>query len=230
MGSCCTSNLNMLGEDFIRELISNESLKLRKLNYMDLLNEIVSKRVDQAIPKTHIKEYLIPELYDEEKAGNYDIYFQSIIEHILSQLEENSNMYIVLFYFYPFINHDKEKTYENFFSCLRYMTKSGRYEIDRSEVQKWLTIYVTFCTKDLTNAVYSKCPPNDELSNLLIALINKPFGQSNIDKFVGKLMEILTEGGPVELITSNMFKKLMTVYDISTIENVRDFLIKKEGF
>ena len=46
MGSCCTSNSNLLAEQFVRDVLSDESLKIRKYNYMELLNEIVSKRVE----------------------------------------------------------------------------------------------------------------------------------------------------------------------------------------
>ena len=36
---------------------------------MELLNEIVSKRVGQEIPKEHIKQFLIPEFYDSSKTN-----------------------------------------------------------------------------------------------------------------------------------------------------------------
>ena len=63
MGSCCASNsrnTNLIAEQFVRDILNDESLKLRSYNYMELLNEIVSKRVEQEIPKEHIKQFLIP--------------------------------------------------------------------------------------------------------------------------------------------------------------------------
>ena len=68
MGSCCNPNSsNLMAEQFVRDILNDESLKLRKYNYMELLNEIVSKRVEQEIPKEHVKQFLIPEFFDEKK-------------------------------------------------------------------------------------------------------------------------------------------------------------------
>ena len=64
MGSCCVSDSSLLGEQFIREILSDESFVLRNYTYMELLNEIVSKRVEQEIPKEHVKQFLFPEFYD----------------------------------------------------------------------------------------------------------------------------------------------------------------------
>ena len=41
-------------------------------------------------------------------------------------------------------------------------------------------------------------------------------------------MEALTDGTPVEAITSDMFKKMFEKYDISNIENIRDFLLAEK--
>ena len=38
MGSCCVSNSTLLGEQFIRDILADESLKLRNFSYMELLN------------------------------------------------------------------------------------------------------------------------------------------------------------------------------------------------
>ena len=103
MGSCCNTNSNLIAEQFVRDVLSDESLKIRNYNYMELLNEIVSKRVEQEIPKEHIKQFLIPEFYDSNKTESNDIYIDSIFKYILDQLEDKNNMYIVLLYFYPFI-------------------------------------------------------------------------------------------------------------------------------
>ena len=135
MGSCCQSNSNLIAEQFIREILKDESLKLRNYNYMELLNEIVSKRVEQEIPKDHIKQFLIPEFYDSNKTESNDVYIESIFNYILEHLEERNNMYLVLIYFYPFIKHEQEKTHENFFNIIRFITQSHRLEISR-ECQK----------------------------------------------------------------------------------------------
>ena len=227
MGVCCVSNMNLIGEQFIRELLQSESLLIRNMDYMDLLNEIVSKRVEQEIPKNHVKEYIIPDIYDPSKNISNDLYLESILLTILSKLEENNNMYIVLLYLYPFIRHDKEKTYDNFFHCFRYITQSLLLEVKKNDVYLWLKKYITFCTKDITNAVYMKLPPSDDISNSMSDLIKTVFDESNIVNFVNKLINVMTEGeNDVNLITMDMFKKLFNEYDISTVENIRDYVLK----
>ena len=116
--------------------------KLRKYSYMELLNEIVSKRVEQEIPKEHIKQFLIPEFYDAHKTESNDVYINSIFNYILEQLGERNNMYLVLIYFYPFITHDQEKSPEHFFNTIRFITQSHRLEISRENVRKWLFNYI----------------------------------------------------------------------------------------
>lgn len=230
MGSCCTSSINMNGELFIRELLKNKALKFRDYDYMDLLNAIVTKRVEQEIPIKHIREYLIPEIYESYEADNFDLYFQSIFEKIISNLEKNNNMYKVLFYFYPFINHNKEKTYENFFNCMRFMTKSTQLAIEREKVKEWLLKYVKFCTKGITEAVASKCPPGDEIYNSLEMINNKLFSEENLQEFVDRLKECLTDekGNQSDLVTEEMYKKMINKYDIANLENVREILLKHD--
>ena len=174
--------------------------------------------------KKHIREFLIPEFYDKQKSGNYDVYFQSLFDLIVNQFDEESNMYLVLFYFYPFVRHNKEKIYENFFDCIRLITNS-KYGIGRRELENWLLKYITFCTMDITYCIYIKCPIGDDLSGSLSTLINRVFTETNIKDFTKRLISIMTDDSPVGLITIDMFKKLFNQYDISTIENVRDFIL-----
>ena len=198
------------------------------MDYLDLLNEIVSKRVEQEIPKSHVKDYIIPDIYDPTKNISNDLYLESILLTILSKLEENNNIYVVLLYLYPFIRHDKEKTYDNFFHCFRYITQSLLMEVKKNDVYVWLKKYITFCTKDITNAVYMKVPPTDDISNSLSELIRNVYTENNINKFVNKLVNVMTEEkNNVNLITVDMFKKLFNEYDISIVENIRDYILQE---
>ena len=122
MGSCCNTNSNLIAEQFVRDILKDESLKIRNYNYMELLNERVSKRVEQEIPKEHIKQFLIPEFYDSSKTESNDVYINSIFNYIIEQLEERNNMYLVLIFFYPFIKHDAEKSPENLQNCKKSLT------------------------------------------------------------------------------------------------------------
>ena len=225
MGSCCTSNSNLLAEQFVRDVLSDESLKIRKYNYMELLNEIVSKRVEQEIPKEHISQFLIPEFYDSNKTESNDIYIDSIFKYILDQLEDKNNMYLVLLYFYPFIKHEQEKIYENFFNTIRFITQSHRQEINKESVKKILFTYISFCSWGISFAVRLKLTNSDDLNNSFSSLLNGPYSETNLNKFLETLMNSLTGGQDEEIINLDMFKKMFEQYDISTIENVRDFLL-----
>ena len=225
MGSCCTNNSNLIAEQFIRDILKDESLKLRNYKYIELLNEIVSKRVEQEIPKEHIKQFLIPEFYDSNKTELNDVYINSIFNYILEHLEERNNMYLVLIYFYPFIRHEQEKTHENFFNIIRFITQSHRLEVSRENVRKWLFNYISFCSWGITVAIRRTLPTSDDLNNSFSSLINGPYSEDNLNKLLDSLMNALTGGQAEEIINLEMFKRMFDEYDISTIENVRDFLL-----
>ena len=230
MGSCCVSDSSLLGEQFIREILSDESFVLRNYTYMELLNEIVSKRVEQEIPKEHVKQFLFPEFYDANKSqyNSNDVYINSIFNYILEHLEEKNNMYLVLLYFYPFIKHENEEKHDKFFNTIRFITQSHKLEISRENVRQWLFQYISFCTWGITYAIRIKMPPADDLNNSIKLLLKETFSEDKLNNFLDKLMEALTDGVPVETITLDMFKKMFEKYDISSIENIRDFLLAEK--
>ena len=230
MGSCCVSNSSMLGEQFIREILSDESLKLRNYSYMELLNEIVSKRVEQEIPNEHVKQFLFPEFYDANKSqyNSNDVYINSIFNYILEHLEEKNNMYLVLIFFYPFIKHDDEKKCEQLFNTIRFITQSHKLEISRENVRQWLFQYISFCTWGITYAVRIKMPPSDDLNKSIKMLLSGTYSEDNLNDFLDKLMNAMSDGVPEENINLDMFKKMFEKYDISNIENIRDFLLEEK--
>jgi hypothetical protein len=220
----------MLGEKFIREILSDESLKLRNYSYMELLNEIVSKRVEQEIPKEHVKQFLFPEFYDANKSqyNSNDVYINSIFNYILEHLEEKNNMYLVLLFFYPFIKHDDEKKCEQLFNTIRFITQSHKLEISRENVRQWLFQYISFCTWGITYAVRIKMPPSDDLNKSIKMLLSRTYSEDNLNDFLDKLMNAMSDGVPEENINLDMFKKMFEKYDISNIENIRDFLLEEK--
>ena len=230
MGSCCVSNSSLLGEQFIREILSDESLKLRNYTYIELLNEIVSKRVEQEIPKLHVKQFLFPEFYDAEKSqlNSNDIYINAIFNYILTRLDERNNMYLVLFYFYPFIRHDNDKKASTFFDIIRFITQSHTLDISRENVRQWIFQYISFCSWGITYAVRTKMPPSDDLNQSIKSLLTEAYSEDNLNDFLDKLMNVLTDGVPKENITLDMFNKMFEQYDISNIENIRDFLLAQK--
>ena len=230
MGSCCVSNSSLLGEQFIREILSDESLKLRNYTYIELLNEIVSKRVEQEIPKLHVKQFLFPEFYDAEKSqlNSNDIYINAIFNYILTRLDERNNMYLVLFYFYPFIRHDNDKKASTFFDIIRFITQSHTLDISRENVRQWIFQYISFCSWGITYAIRTKMPPSDDLNQSIKSLLTEAYSEDNLNDFLDKLMNVLTDGVPKENITLDMFNKMFEQYDISNIENIRDFLLAQK--
>jgi len=230
MGSCCVSNSSTIGEQFIREILLDESFKLRNYSYMELLNEIVSKRVEQEIPKEHVKQFLFPEFYDANKSqyNANDVYINSIFNYILEHLEEKNNMYLVLLFFYPFIKQDEEKKCEQLFNTIRFITQSHKLEISRENMRQWLFQYISFCSWGVTYAVRTKMPPSDDLNKSIKMLLNGAYSEDNLNDFLDKLMNAMTDGVPEETINLEMFKKMFEKYDISNIENIRDFLLDEK--
>ena len=228
MGSCCTTNRSLIGEQFVRDILKDKSLLIRNYIYNELLNEVVSKRVEQEIPKGHVKQFLLPEFYDEKKTESNDVYIESIFNYIIEHLEEKNNMYKVLLYFYPFIKHDQEKVPENFFNCIRFITQSLRMGISRDNVRNWLFNYISFCSWGITYAIKIKLPPGNEMNNSFIYLLNGPYSEDNLNNFLDKLMKSLIEDKSAQIITLDMFKDMFKKYDISTIENIRDYLLAEK--
>ena len=227
MGSCCVSDSSLLGEQFIREILSDESFVLRNYTYMELLNEIVSKRVEQEIPKEHVKQFLFPEFYDANKSqyNSNDVYINSIFNYILEHLEEKNNMYLVLLFFYPFIKHDEEKKHENFFNTIRFITQSPKMEINREQVRQWVFQYISFCSWGITYSIRIKMPPSDDLNKSIKSLLKGAYSEDKLNDFLDKLVNNLTDGVLEETITLDMFKRMFEKYDISSVENIRDFLL-----
>ena len=227
MGSCCVSDSSLLGEQFIREILSDESFVLRNYTYMELLNEIVSKRVEQEIPKEHVKQFLFPQFYDANKSqyNSNDVYINSIFNYILEHLEEKNNMYLVLLFFYPFIKHDEEKKHENFFNTIRFITQSPKMEINREQVRQWVFQYISFCSWGITYSIRIKMPPSDDLNKSIKSLLKGAYSEDKLNDFLDKLVNTLTDGVIEETITLDMFKRMFEKYDISSVENIRDFLL-----
>ena len=227
MGSCCVLDSSLLGEQFIREILSDESFKLRNYTYMELLNEIVSKRVEQEIPKEHVKQFLFPQFYDADKSqyNSNDVYINSIFNYILEHLEEKNNMYLVLLYFFPFVKHEEDKKCENFFNTIRFISQSPKMEINREQVRQWIFQYISFCSWGITYAVRIKMPPSDDLNKSIKALLKGAYSEDNLNDFLDKLVNSLTDGVLEETIDLDMFKRMFEKYDISSIEKVRDFLL-----
>ena len=63
MGQCCGNQYHIMGEEFISRLLQDETFSLKDYDYNRLLNDIVSKRIQQEIHKLYraMRKYNINE-------------------------------------------------------------------------------------------------------------------------------------------------------------------------
>ena len=71
-------------------------------------------------------------------------------------------------------------------------------------------------------------PPSDDLNKSIKMLLTGAYSEDNLNDFIDKLMNTLTDGVPKETINLDMFKKMFEKYDISNVENIRDFLLAEK--
>ena len=213
--NCCGNSYNVIGEEFVKKVLKDESLKLKNYDYIRLLNSIADIRVQQEIFKVHIDEYLIPSYYKENENSEFQIYVKSIFDYIMSQLKEKNNMYIVLMYFYVFINHENEKVDENLFSIFRYIAQILTVE----DLKFWLTKYITFCTKGITFTIWQKC--NDtSISQTLDELNTNVYSEQNIKKLVSHLLRNVEKEGEKSVVKLEQFQEMCKNYDLSSYEGL----------
>jgi hypothetical protein len=213
--NCCGNSYNVIGEEFVKKVLKDESLKLKNYDYIRLLNSIADIRVQQEIFKVHIDEYLIPSYYKENENSEFQIYVKSIFDYIMSQLKEKNNMYIVLMYFYVFINHENEKVNENLFSIFRYIAQILTVE----DLKFWLTKYITFCTKGITFTIWQKC--NDtSISQTLDELNTNVYSEQNIKKLVSHLLRNVEKEGEKSVVKLEQFQEMCKNYDLSSYEGI----------
>ena len=213
--NCCGNSYNVIGEEFVKKVLKDESLKLKNYDYIRLLNSIADIRVQQEIFKVHIDEYLIPSYYKENENSEFQIYVKSIFDYIMSQLKEKNNMYLVLMYFYVFINHENEKVDENLFSIFRYIAQILTVE----DLKFWLTKYITFCTKGITFTIWQKC--NDtSISQTLDELNTNVYSEQNIKKLVSHLLRNVEKEGEKSVVKLEQFQEMCKNYDLSSYEGL----------
>lgn len=213
--NCCGNSYNVIGEEFVKRVLKDESLKLKTYDYIRLLNSVADIRVQQEIFKVHIDEYLIPSYYKETANSEFQIYVKSILDYIMSQLKEKNNMYLVIMYFYVFINHQNEKVNENLYSIFKYIAQILTVE----DLRFWLTKYITFCTKGITFTIWQKC--NDtSISQSLDELNTNVYSEQNIKKLVSHLMKSVEKEGEKAVVKIEQFQEICKNYDLSSYEGI----------
>ena len=217
MGVCCSFNKNSEAEDFVITQIKSEVLKLNEFDYNKLLNEIVSKRVQQEIYKEHIEEYLLEEFYNTSLPENEIKYQKAILEHLISLLNKKNNMYVVMLIFYPFINHTNENCDENLYSM-------GRLTIEEFEI--WLKKYFNWFTFEITKAVLNVCDDpiiKNGLEELNISFYNGDAIKNIVDKMLSEYKKNSQNPGK-DLISKEQFKSIYQANPFASVEQIRNLV------
>ena len=222
MGVCCSFNKNSEAEDFVITQIKSEVLKLNEFDYNKLLNEIVSKRVQQEIYKEHIEEYLLEEFYNTSLPENEIKYQKAILEHLISLLKKKNNMYVVMLIFYPFINHKNENCDENLYSMFNYA--AGRLTIEEFEI--WLKKYFNWFTFEITKAVLNVCDDpiiKNGLEELNISFYNGDAIKNIVDKMLSEYKKNSQNPGK-DLISKEQFKSIYQANPFASVEQIRNLV------
>jgi len=220
---CCPNNSLKESEDFMCQILKNPSLKLKDFDYNQLLNEIVSKRVQQEVYKEHIIEYLLEEFYNINLPEEEKKYSKSILEDLISTLNAKNNMYSVILIFYPFINHNNENCNETLFSIFNYIT--GRLTIESFE--NCLFKYFTLNTSLINNSVKKVCGDQkikNQLEELNITYFNEDKIKSVIDRM---LMDIKKNSKNFEkdLVSKEQFKEVYNNYPFASVQQIRTLVL-----
>ena len=220
---CCPNNSLKESEDFMCQILKNPSLKLKDFDYNQLLNEIVSKRVQQEVYKEHIIEYLLEEFYNINLPEEEKKYSKSILEDLISTLNAKNNMYSVILIFYPFINHNNENCNETLFSIFNYIT--GRLTIESFE--NCLFKYFTLNTSLINNSVKKVCGDQkikNQLEELNITYFNEDKIKSVIDRM---LMDIKNKSKNFEkdLVSKEQFKEVYDNYPFASVQQIRTLVL-----
>ena len=220
---CCPNNSLKESEDFMCQILKNPSLKLKDFDYNQLLNEIVSKRVQQEVYKEHIIEYLLEEFYNINLPEEEKKYSKSILEDLISTLNAKNNMYSVILIFYPFINHNNENCNETLFSIFNYIT--GRLTIESFE--NCLFKYFTLNTSLINNSVKKVCGDQkikNQLEELNITYFNEDKIKSVIDRM---LMDIKKNSKNFEkdLVSKEQFKEVYDNYPFASVQQIRTLVL-----
>lgn len=218
MGLCCSSTSLFDGEAYINQIFSDSHFKLVNYDYNRLLNTIVTYRIDQEVHKQQIIEKIIPEFFDKHDMTNPYLKFHSaLFEEILSNLDEKNNIYIVLLYFYPFINHDTEIVEDHLFETFNFI----KNHITQSQLTELFEKYIKFISADLTFIVWSK-EDNSHMKGILEELRKIHSEKNAISTADRILFPLIKELGINEEVNINLFRDCVKKYHIGDYQSVRE--------
>ena len=71
---------------------------------------------------------------------------------------------------------------------------------------------------------------NDDMNSSFNSLLKGPYSEDNLYKFLDTLCQALCEDPNANVYTLDMFKDMFKKYDISSVENIRDYLLTESIF
>ncbi len=225
MGQCCGGVSLNEGENYIQCIFSPQFFRLASYDYNRLLNTIVKYRIEQEIHKKQVEENIIPEFFDKkDKTNPYLIQHKAFFDEILSQLNEKNNMYTVLLYFYPFINHKNENVEDKLYELFNFVHHSIKQELFIQLFEK----YIKFVTSDLTLVLWSK-EDNSAMKGALDELRNV-FSEKNVKEAANRMIfPVIKELGSNEDVPVKLFRDSVKTYNVGDYKSVRMQILSQYG-
>ena len=218
---CCGSS-SIQSEDYLSLIYQHETFLLKNFNNNKLLNKLVDVRINQELHKKYIEEKVIPLFYDKTD-NHYEKYHTELFKHILFFLKPKNNMYEVLIYFYPFIDHTDEDVAKTFYSFVKYIYGSTTLK----NILELLTKYLIFTTREINNVLIT-C--EDKYSNTFREYNETIFNDENINNFIAmKMFELLKRYGENEIVECEQFEKLMNKVNLGSLYKIRQAFIYEFG-
>lgn len=220
---CCV-NSSISIEDHITTIFQSEKFYLKNFNQNKLLNKLVDVRINQEFYKKHIEEKIIPVIY-EKNDNPYEKYHTELFNHILFFLKEKNNMYDVILFFYPFIDHTDEDVSKTFYSFIKYIYGQATLK----NILDILSKYFKYLTREINNVVIA-CEENKNVSDQLKENNELIFNDQNISNFIAvKMFDILKKYGENEVVPCEYFESVMNKINLGSFSKIRHLFYNQFG-
>lgn len=220
---CCV-NSSVSIEDQITTIFQSEKFYLKNFNQNKLLNKLVDVRINQEFYKKHIEEKIIPVFY-EKKDNPYEKYHTELFNHILFFLKEKNNMYDVILFFYPFIDHTDEDVAKTFYSFIKYIYGQATLK----NILDILLKYFKYLTREINNVIIV-CAEDKKVSDYLKENNELIFNDQNISSFIAiKMFDILKKYGENEVVPCEYFESVINRINLGNFSKVRHLFYNQFG-
>lgn len=187
MGACCGRKSDP-AEEQIRSILKDPKFKVNSITYVDFFNKMCDIRgQNQMISRKMIEKLLISTGYFYETISNSNVlYHKEIVKHVTNDLlEEENNLYEVIFYFYSLLNHGEDDGIDDLYDVLLFMNEGTlMYDTLRECIKK----YFEFNTKQITTVIMNETTDLNIKSHCK-DLISNIYNDSNIESQVLKMIE-----------------------------------------